>query len=89
MYFEFLPIFLYFLKLVYYFFLFWSGVCGLYMTYGLYFDNFTQEGRKKQKSQLLERQEELELHEKVRQLLPILLEKSEEEKTDIKKCKEN
>ena len=68
--FEFLLTFLQvFSKIVYYFFLFWSGICGLYMSYGVYFDNYTKEGIEKCKRQSMEKQEEIEMRDQLRKLI--------------------
>ena len=58
-----------FFTITYYFFLFWSGICGLYMSYGVYFDNYTKEGIEKCKQQSLEKKEEIEMREKLRKLI--------------------
>ena len=58
-----------FSKIFYYFFLFWSGICGLYMSYGVYFDNYTKEGIEKCKQKSLEKKEEIEMREKLRKLI--------------------
>ena len=58
-----------FFTITYYFFLFWSGICGLYMSYGVYFDNYTKEGIEKCKQQSLEKKEEIEMRQKLRKLI--------------------